>query len=313
MNRFQKKCLVVSAAMHALLFLVLIVGTAFRAEKKPEEPPHLIQIIPANAIITGGKTQGGGSPVPAAPVQAPPLAPPTAVKPTEVKPIEPEPQPTKPVEKPVEPAKPVPEPKHEEVSELPVPHPKKTKPLPKQVESSEPKSKVTPKPRDVPDISKPTVRNAVDKKAAAEAARLSDQKADQKARDQRLAAVNNSLTKLGQNLSSLSTGIESLGGGGGAAEINYRDLVFSKYDAAWTAPTDIDDAEANTKVKVVIARSGKVISADVIKGSGNSVLDKSVHRAIDSLNFIGPFPEGSKDLQRTFIINFNLKAKRGLG
>ena len=194
-----------------------------------------------------------------------------------------------------------------------MPNPKKAKTLPKPVEISEPKAKVTPKSRDVPDISKPTVRNPVDKKAAAEAARIASQKADQQARDQRLAAVNNSLAKLGQNLSSLSTGIESLGGGGGAAEINYRDLVFSRYDAAWTAPTDIDSDEANTKVKVVIARSGKVISADIIKGSGNSVLDKSVRRAIDSLSFIARFPEGSKDSQRIFIINFNLKAKRGLG
>ncbi len=308
MNRFQKKCLIVSAAMHAFLFLVLIVGTAFHAEKKIEEPPHLIQIIPANAIITDGKTRGGGSPSQAAAAPAP--AP--VVKPAEVippKPVEPVPEPPKQVEQ----AKLAPEPKHEEVSELPVPKIKKTKTLPKPVDISEPKAKVTPKPRDVPDISNPTVRNAVDKKVAAEAARIASQKADQQARDQRLAAVNNSLNKLGQNLSSLSKGIESLGGGGGAAEINYRDLVFSKYDAAWTAPADIDDNEANTKVKVVIARSGKVSSADIIKASGNLVLDKSVRRAIDSLSFIAPFPESSSDSQRVYIINFNLKAKRGLG
>ena len=306
MNRFQKKCLVVSAAMHALLGLVLVVGTAFHAEKKPEDPPHIITVIPFNATVTDGKTHDGGSPAQGASAAT---APAPAPAPTP-KPVDPAPELPKPIEQP----KPAPEPKHEEVSELPVPKPK-AKTLPKPELIPKPTTKVTPKPRDIPDITKPMVRNNADKKAAADAAqRLADQKADDRARGQRIAALNTSLSKLGQNLSVLSSGIESIGGGGGgAAEINYRDLVFSKYDAAWTPPPDIDDAEAITKVKVVIARSGKVSSADIIKASGNSVLDKSVRRAIDSLSFIAPFPESSKDSQRIFIINFNLKAKKGLG
>ncbi len=296
--------------MHGLLFLVLIVGTAFQAEKKQEETPHLIQIIPVNAIITDGPTRGGGGP--GATASPPPAAAPApAPAPTPAaKPVEPEPE----VSKPIEPPKHAPETKREEISELPVPKPNKTKtkPLPK----ADPISKPTPKPREIPDIGKPIVRSSTDKKAAADAAkRLADQKAEDRARGQQIAALNNSLNKLGQSLSSLSSGIESIGGsgGGGAAEINYRDLVFSKYDAAWTPPADIDDNEANTKVRVVIARSGKVVSSDITKASGHSALDKSVRRAIDSINFIAPFPESSKDSQRIYIINFNLKAKRGLG
>ncbi len=291
--------------MHALLGLVLIVGTAFHAEKKPEDPPHIITVIPFNATVTDGKTHDGGSPAQGA--SAAP-APASAPAPTP-KPVDPAPELPKPIEQP----KPAPEPKHEEVSELPVPKPK-TKTLPKPELIPKPAAKMPPKPRDIPDITKPTVRNNADQKTAAAAQRLADQKADDRARGQHIAALNSSLNKLGQNLSVLSSGIESIGGGGGgAAEINYRDLVFSKYDAAWTPPPDIDDAEAITKVKVVIARSGKVSSAEIIKASGNSVLDKSVRRAIDSLSFIAPFPESSKDSQRIFIINFNLKAKKGLG
>ena len=64
---------------------------------------------------------------------------------------------------------------------------------------------------------------------------------------------------------------------------------------------------------MVIARGGNVISAEVIKGSGNTKLDRSVRHVIESLRFIHPFPEGSRDSQRTFIINFNLKSKRGIG
>jgi hypothetical protein len=39
-------------------------------------------------------------------------------------------------------------------------------------------------------------------------------------------------------------------------------------------------------------------------------VDKSVQRTLDRVTFIAPFPEGAKDKQRTYTINFNLKAKR---
>ncbi len=36
-------------------------------------------------------------------------------------------------------------------------------------------------------------------------------------------------------------------------------------------------------------------------------------RTLDRVTFIAPFPDGSTEKQKTFIINFNLKAKRMLG
>ena len=47
-----------------------------------------------------------------------------------------------------------------------------------------------------------------------------------------------------------------------------------------------------------------------IKSSGVPALDKSVQKTLNDVKSIVPFPEGAKDHERRFDINFNLKAKR---
>ncbi len=297
--------------MHGLLVFVLIFGTAFFSSKeKPIDSPHILELVPG-MTVTDGRTHGGGG----VPAQAPAPSPPPVQKPAEPISARPDPKPEREPEhqKPVvQPLKPKPEPR-ETVSELPTPKPKKTKEKPAPAERPKPSAKPTPTKPTV-DISKPIIRDTKQKQALAEAA---ERAAQERIQHQRLSALAGARRNLEKNLSD-GPPIEALGaaggmGGGGAAEINYRDLVFSKYDAAWIAPDDVDDDEANTKVRVVIARNGNVISADVIKASGNAKLDKSVRRTLDSLRYIHPFPESSRDSQRTFIINFNLKSKRGIG
>ena len=304
MNRYQKKCLIASGLMHGLLVCVLIFGTAFLSPKEPPiDQPRLIELLP-NMTVTDGPTRGGGGTPAPPPAQEPPPPAPKPVEPVQARPAPtPEPERPKPVvEKPK--PEPKPEPKVETVSELPTPKPKKRTPKP-VVETPKP----TP-PKPTVDISKPIIRDTKQKQALAEAAERAEQ---EQIRNQRIAALSGARQNLQRNLSNDSP-IEALGGsGGGAAEINYRDLVFSMYDRAWVAPTDVEDDEATTKARVVIARSGNVISAEVIKASRNSKLDRSVRHLLDSLRFIHPFPEGSRDSQRTFIINFNLKSKRGFG
>jgi TonB family protein len=111
---------------------------------------------------------------------------------------------------------------------------------------------------------------------------------------------------------STSTAVEMPGGPGGEFFANYKQVVQSIYDAAWIAPAEVSDDAATVKAQIVIAKSGRVISAEILRNSGVPALDKSVRKAID-LDFIAPFPAGSKDEQRTFIINFNLKSKRAIG
>src|SRR5512141_802364 len=67
MNRLQKKCLVVSLAIHALLMTVLLLGSAF-APKRPSIPTNLpiLDVIPStlvDALISGGGKPGSPAPV----------------------------------------------------------------------------------------------------------------------------------------------------------------------------------------------------------------------------------------------------------
>ena len=107
------------------------------------------------------------------------------------------------------------------------------------------------------------------------------------------------------------TTIEAFGpGGGGEAYASYDQVVQSIYWHAWTPPEDTASDEAITKATVTIESDGTVLSARILKPSGDASVDKSVQRTLDRVTFIARFPEGAKDKQRTYKINFNLKAKR---
>ena len=98
-----------------------------------------------------------------------------------------------------------------------------------------------------------------------------------------------------------------------AAYANYADVVKSIYEQAWVPPDNAENDDANTKVRVTIASDGTVISARILTPSGDAGVDASVQRTLERVQFIAPFPEGASEKERTYIINFNLKAKRLLG
>jgi protein TonB len=124
-------------------------------------------------------------------------------------------------------------------------------------------------------------------------------------------AVKSALRALRHNLSS-STTID-MPGNSSAAAANYAQVVKSVYEQAWTPPDDTASDDANIKVRVTIASDGTVISARVIGPSGDASVDKSVRSTLERVQFIAPFPSGTSDKERTYIINFNLKSKRLLG
>jgi TonB family protein len=68
--------------------------------------------------------------------------------------------------------------------------------------------------------------------------------------------------------------------------------------------------ETITKVTVTIGSEGKVLSRRIIKLSGVTSMDKSVQRALELVKFIEPFEPGAKEKERTYTINFDLRAKR---
>lgn len=97
------------------------------------------------------------------------------------------------------------------------------------------------------------------------------------------------------------------------AYADYALVVKNVYTQAWELPDKVADDEAKVKVSITIAKDGRVEEAHILKKSGDAAMDRSVQKALDRVRMIQPFPEGSTDKKRTYIINFDLKAKRMLG
>jgi colicin import membrane protein len=283
----QKKCFIASAGLHMLLVLILVVGPAFLSSKNKTDEMPTIDFVPSRLIDAA--FSGGGNPntrppppAPPAPAPAPPLPPlQREVSPPEQKP-EPKPEPVKPV-------KPV-------------------------VESLEARKEPA---RPKPEITTTAVSRNADSQKKPKQPSEADSRAKKEADDHRKAAaalIASTSRNLRNDLSpATAIDINPGPGGGGEAYANYAQVVKSIYEHAWLPSDDTTSDEAITKVTVTISREGKVLSSRIIKGSGDSSIDRSVQRTLDRVTFIAPFPEGAKDKERTFTINFNLKAKRLAG
>jgi TonB family protein len=262
-------------------------------------------VIPANVVDAAFNSgvKSAQTPPPT-PVTTPPEPQPQP-KPT------PEPPQPKPVVKPPTPApEPVPTPKPtvaERVKEFFKPEPPKPKPeAVKPVETPDKPTK--PEPKKIKVSLDPVVRNAPSTAdtSAADAAREA-----RRQRDARLKAIASAAQAIKKNATAATT-IE-MPGEGSVSYANYASAVKSKYEAAWIPPNDASDDNANIKVSVTISRDGSVVTSRILDRSGDAQVDASVQRALDRVTFVAPFPDGAKEKERTFIINFNLKAKRMLG
>jgi len=190
----------------------------------------------------------------------------------------------------------------------PVVQPAPQPPAPPKVETPEPSKEIVkaltpePKPEEKPKIQINTqlvTRTAPKNSPAPDNSR------------QNARAIKNALQNLRHNLSSGTT--IDLPGNSSVAYADYAAVVKSVYEQAWAPPDDAQNDDANVKVTVTIASDGTVISARILTPSGDPGLDASVQRTLDRVTVIAPFPEGVTEKERTYTINFNLKAKRSLG
>jgi periplasmic protein TonB len=273
MNRLQKKCVIATASFHLLLLVILFVGPAFFWSREKPDDTLMLDMIPANLVDAASTGVRSAQPPPPAP--APVVTPP--------QPTPPEPKPT------VQPA-PAPTPTLvERVEKLFTPEPPKPVPATTENQQHTPKVNLTPVTRVVP-------KNA---------------STPNKTTPDNSKAIKSALQALRSHLSS-STTID-MPGNSSAAAANYAQTVKSVYEQAWTPPDDTASDDANIKVRVTIGSDGTVISAQVIAPSGDASVDMSVRNTLERVQFIAPFPSGSPETERTYIINFNLKAKRLLG
>ncbi len=328
MNRLQRRCFAVSAGVHAVLGLVLLVGPGFLKGPRDQDALPILTFVPDRlvdrAMMGGGRASRTPSPpTPATPQPSltppPPVPPPVAPAPvlqlpeprrtarTPTRPRrtpEPEPEPQV-LPRPARRADrhPTPAPAPNRQSDLPVPTP-----LPRPRHTVEPNLEAAVRNVGPTADERERERARVAQASRAEAERARAIAAAQAARQAQEARVANAVRLLQNELS--STTIEDLPGTGGPTYANYAQYVKSVYEWAWRPPDETLDESATVRVKVVIAHDGKVLSATIDTHSGVTVLDRSVQAALERVDNIGkPFPEGAAEAQRTFFINFNLKAK----
>jgi len=283
MSRLYKKCFFASGGVHLLLALILIVCPAFLASNPKPSDVQPITFIPD--IVTSSAFSGGGSPNADRPAAPTPRTPAPAPLPA---PVTPPPQP-KPAIQEVAP------PKTTEESLEVTKNPKPTK---RKLEVSTTavviKQRTKTPPKDT---------TAEDNEAR-----------EQEAKRNRVASAFDHA--VGNIKSGTGSAAKLYGsrrpGGGGPSYAGYASYVLMIFDKAWVAPDDASSEDATAEVRVTIASDGTVVGKRIIKRSGDASVDSSVQRALDKVDNIGrPFPEGMDEKERTYIIPFNMKTKRG--
>ncbi|HXI68988.1 MAG TPA: TonB family protein [Verrucomicrobiae bacterium] len=277
MNRLQKKCVMATSGFHLLLLVILFVGPAFFWSREKLDETPVLDMIPANLVDSATTGVRGAEPPPPAPAVEPPKPAPTP---------------------------PAPAPTPEVVPPTPAPTPEKVEPV------KPPKETVKPDltPTEKPSATKPKINLTPTERTVTKTATTTTKAAPAPDNSK---AIKSALRSLRNNLSS-STTID-MPGNSSAAAANYAQVVKSVYEQAWTPPDDTSSDDADIKVRVTIASDGSVISAKIISPSGDAKVDRSVRSTLERVQFIAPFPSGTSDKERTYIINFNLKSKRLLG
>lgn len=175
------------------------------------------------------------------------------------------------------------------------PPPAPAPPKPKQPEPKKVQPKPKPKPKPIPPKPKIKVNlNSNPRKPDAQ------KKESQKEAAKRQTALNKLQTKL-SGRTSVNVPL------GRYASANYESLIRRKYMDATIHPGAIS-GDPVVKVRLVIARNGRILSARVTGKSGVASWDRSVQKALDRVKFIKPFPESMKGSQQTFNLNFNSRS-----
>jgi len=168
-------------------------------------------------------------------------------------------------------------------------------PKPKQPEPKKVQPKPKPKPKPIPP--KPKIKVNLNSNVRKPDAQ---KKESQKEAAKRQTALNKLQTKLSDR-TSVNVPL------GRYASANYESLIRRKYMDATIHPGAIS-GDPVVKVRLVIARNGRILSARVTGKSGVASWDRSVQKALDRVKFIKPFPESMKGSQQTFNLNFNSRS-----
>jgi TonB family protein len=289
MTRLQKKCFLFSLGMHGLLGVIVLGSAAFREKPAAKDIP-ILTMIPARILDEAGA--GGGSPEPAVAPQPAPPAPPVVQTPQPVAP-----------------------PHAAELLERPKPREVSKEPAPQPLVAKEVVTNPVHKAHEIrPDYTPATSAAHKSKTKTTESATAeSSSSAEARRLRREIAESLDALASGVKSSGAKGTVVEMPGQGGGEAFAGYETVIYNAYYHAWITPDSVADKLAGADVKIVVARDGTILSAEIIKNSGEPALDKSVGRVLRAVTKLPPFPASARDEQRSFLIRFNLEAKEASG
>lgn len=348
MNRLEKKCLLGSAVLHGAVAVTLLLTTAFSGKKADDEYVSVMNMVDT-ATLTDDKTSGVSAEVqPPAPTPAPPQPAPQQIQPQPVQPPVSRPPeekqpvvtpPPKPVEPPPTVRRETPKAREPE-PEINVANPKDLRAdvkaeLPTKADTKKKKITLDPvdrstskaKTKEAPvrpsiDLAKVVKRDTnkiqQDKEAQERADQIAAEATARRQAEQRRNALANAVRGAGtavqvgvagQTKIDIAPGV----GGGGAAYLNYGQFVRAAFEGAWIRPVDPSNDNATVKVSVTVAKDGRIVSSSISEKSGDRAVDRSIEDVLRRVKQIRAFPAGAEEATRSYVIEFNLKSRGGIG
>lgn len=303
MSRTQKRCLIASSGVHAVLVITVFVLPGVLASRRPDPvilPP--MELVDTRGIELRSQAGGGGG----RPIQR--QSPPVARQPQRQ-------QPPKPVEQPQPRQQPQP---RETPAPKAEPEPKKVVPPvtpPKVIAKAEvvPPKKPTPTPKSTPVAVSREVRrlDSDDRRARQEAERRreADARAAAEAarRDALLRELRGLRSQVAGNLSGATEITVPGPGGGGRVWLGYAEYLKAFYEARWVRPQSLSRPVAYVGVEITVTKSGMLKGFKVMEESGVPELDHSVEEVMRRHRNLEPLPTDFDGIERTFRIKFRLE------
>lgn len=282
----------------------LVILLAFFVAAKLHRKPQVEQI----AWLDGGLLGGGEASAFSSDEPEPESEPEPEPEPLPAPAPDPEPEPPKPIpadagELPLQKATPPP------ATHTPTPRPATPKPTPRPTPKSTPKS--TPKPKPKPKATaKPSPKSTPKKKsttpkpsATPKAAAKPSSPAPATESTKSAATSRTASTSASSAPSTVNgpargegTGKGAAGSGTGAGKPSdfgwYFSTLRDRYYAVWAPPSVPDSASLVVTLKIRVKRDGTVLAHELMKSSGNSLMDGSVIEAARQVTKIDPLPPG---------------------
>ena len=312
MDRTLQRCLVGSTASHAALLLLILLAGGLAARKVIEPDVPVLEIIPTDLRLTMGDQIGGGTPNPRPVAQRDRPGPPAAA--AQPAPVTQPPAQSPPLRESVTPPVTKPEVKPSPVKAPPpkIELAKDARPVAKAQDVDV--TKLAVKPVKIATASPVQVstakRRRLEEDQRAEAAETASAS---RAREQRLSSARSLAERLSGAASGVSKNVGTsttieMPGPGGAAYAPYYSYLQAFLKQQWRKPPTSSERESQVTVELRIARSGAVISSELIRRSGNAALDSSVEELFRRLRSLRPLPDEFSEQQLVVPVKFVLES-----